>query len=134
MKKIILLFIFLFSLTTCSYVDETKIETDSRIEVDVFLQQSYNNVQLDKKFKNQEFDTEEIIEKINIPEINKSEEIVEQTLLDRDKSELLSFESISISDDEIIIKNELTADEIIIEETTSEDIEELINILFESNN
>jgi len=155
-----MLFIFLILLTTCSYVDETKIETDSRIEVDKFLEQSYDNVKSDKELQNQEWDTVKVnwntisvnkeilsiddsvhkIEKINTQEIeaikenNQPDDILKKIVLDIDESEILSLENISISTEEINIEDELTADEIIIEETTSEDIEELINILFETNN
>jgi len=49
-------------------------------------------------------------------------------------SDNINLEDINISSEEINIQDELSSDEIIIEETTSEDIEELINILFEANN
>lgn len=139
-KKLIFVTI-LFSLFSCWYVNEEKISENDSIDVQTFLstpQIKPEELQT-SEWISEEIETirkEEISPPSNTP-IKKKEDISsnekpktieEIATIDTD----IEIEDISIEVEDIIIE-EVDEEAQIIEETTQEDIEELINILFETS-
>ena len=149
--KIITLLVFLFLLTTCGYVDEDEIEVDTKIWIDVFLDRSYEIEDINSfnqtwaillwlsvtntgTTANTNSDT--VIKNNLVSDETEAADLILHDKIDENSIQAIKddIKNITISTESIDSVDNLSSDNIVIEETTSEDIEELINLLFQSNN
>jgi len=124
--------LLLFSLLSCWYVNEEEVSENDSIDVETFLSTTVSEeniktppptgIPLEKGKEKIDQENKNMV-------LNNAESIVEVT---NKIDEGIEIEDVTIEIDDILIEEEDIEAEII-EETTQEDIEELINILFETS-
>jgi hypothetical protein len=125
--------LLLFSLLSCWYVNEEEISENDSIDVETFLStpQSEENIETPPTIDTSlEKGREKINQENKNIDLNNTEIIVEET---NKPDEDIELEDLTIEIEDIITEDEIDKEAEIIEETTQEDIEELINILFETS-
>lgn len=141
MKKILLL-LSLFILSNCSQVDENKIKDSSNTNIDTFLEIKQNEIVTRKNnteiLEERLSNSWSIINQLsNTKVVNNisTEELIQETIKVKEDIEvnLSVLENITLEQWDIEIQDEATIQDQYIEETTNEDIEELIDLLLENN-
>ena len=155
MKKILLI-LSLFTLSNCNQVDENVIKDKNTHNIDNFLENTQSNEKLITQDDNSTKQDIKVLnwldekEKIEIQNIVNENEVslpinidnklaekevtITNVVIENIKEEIIDVSELTkiiIKDSEIIDNDTLTEQETILEETTSEDIEELIDLLLE---